>query len=320
MTDDFDDQHELPGALGIEARAADWLARKKFWNWSADDQLQLDAWLAQSPAHEIAFWRLQGTLARTERLAALRPAKAPMGWGPLLARVAAAMVLIGVVSAAGYFAYPSRPDGVAYATSVGGRETVVLSDGTRIELNTDTAIRVAETTDARTIHLDRGEAYFQVVHNAARPLVVYADERRITDIGTEFSVRREHNKLEVAVVEGKVNVDAPHDRHALLLTAGETMVATAKSISVTRKSERTLANDLGWRRGIVVFDGTRLADAVQEINRYNSRKIILTDANLANVTLTATITANDPEQFIRMARFLLGNRGGDAAGKILISQ
>ncbi len=319
MNDDLDDQLDAPGAIGIEAHAADWLARKQFWTWSVEDQTQLDAWLAESPAHEIAYWRLQGALARTERLAALRPGRTPRWRGSFLARIAAAVVLVTAL-VGGYWVYTSRPEGLAYATSVGGHETIVLSDGSRIELNTDTAIRVGEDASGRKIWLEKGEAYFQVLHDASHPLTVYADDRRITDLGTKFTVRRDSDRLEVAVMEGSVNFTAPQDAHALFLTAGETMVATSTSISVMRKSDHDLANELGWRRGMLVFNGTPLAEAVREINRYNRRKIVIADPKLENISLTATLSANEPEQFIRMTKYLLAQRGQKAGGKILISR
>ena len=209
----------------------------------------------------------------------------------------------------GLLIYTIRPEGVAYGTSVGGHETIILADGTRIELNTDSAIRVSELPGERRIRLEKGEAYFQVVHNAARPLVVYVDSRRLTDIGTKFSVRCDADKLTVAVVEGRVGYSSHHMTHPIQLTAGETMIATASAVSVARKTQHQLANDLGWRRGVVVFNGMQLVEAVREINRYNSRQIALLDPSLAGTKLTATVFTNDPEQFIRMTKFLLGLRG-----------
>jgi transmembrane sensor len=310
----FDETLEASGALAIEAQAADWLARKQFWSWNEADDAQLDAWLAQSPAHEIAFWRLQGALARTERLTALRPSRPPRRWLPVLPRVAVAVLMIAALVGA-YSLYTPKPKGTPYATSVGGHETIVLADGSRIDLNTDTAIRVSETSGERRIDLEKGEAYFQVVHDASRPLVVISGDGRVTDLGTKFSVRREPDRLVVAVVEGRVNYGAPRVAQPVLLTAGDTMIASANRVTVARKSQHELANELGWRRGIVVFNGTPLADAVREINRYNSRKIALADPKLANVKLTATVSANDPQQFIRMTEYLLGLRAEKADSK-----
>ncbi len=319
MKEAFDTSPAEVGALAIEAQAADWLTRRRFWDWSAEDQAQFESWLSQSPAHEIAIWRLEGALARSERLTALRPAKEPAPWRPVLARVAAAVLTVAVLAGT-YSIYATRPEGVAYATSIGGHEAIVLADGTRIELNTNSAIRVAESPSERRIGLEKGEAYFQVVHNAARPLIVYVDNRRVTDIGTKFSIRRDADKLVVAVMDGRVDYTSPHTTRPVLLTAGETMVATANAVSVARKTQHQLANDLGWRRGVVVFNGMPLGEAVREINRYNSHQIALLDSSLAGTKLTATVSANDPEQFIRMTKFLLGLRGEKSSNAFRLSQ
>ena len=61
----------------------------------------------------------------------------------------------------GYWVYTSLPEGLAYATSVGGHETIVLSDGSRIELNTDTAIRVGEDASGRKIWLEKAKPIFR---------------------------------------------------------------------------------------------------------------------------------------------------------------
>ena len=60
------------GAREIAERAAEWIARRSFESWNAQDQAEFDAWLAQSLAHEIAFLRMEAGWSKTERLTALR--------------------------------------------------------------------------------------------------------------------------------------------------------------------------------------------------------------------------------------------------------
>ena len=279
MSDALGHSSKSESALRIEAQAADWFDKKHFWAWTGEDQVAFEAWLAQSPAHEIAYWRLDGAWACAGRLSVLRlegPAqKKPALLGiAFLLPIAAAVILVTAL-ATGYWMYATRPQTTAFATKLGGHEIVTLSDGTRVELNTNTAIRVKYTANAREFWLEKGEAYFQVKHDPAHPLTVYADDRRITDIGTEFDVRREPHQLEVAVLEGRVGFDAtaaPKTASPLLLTRGDAIVATATDMSVVHKTDRELMNELSWRRGVLVFDGTPLADAAREINRYNRRR------------------------------------------------
>jgi transmembrane sensor len=160
-------------ATEIDLAAADWLQRKTFWNWAEADQAALDAWLAESEAHRVAFWRQSAMWARTERLAALRPSSKPRSGAqgerrsllPLLMRSVAA---IGAVAILGALAtnYAFKTNETPYSTTIGGSETITLADGTLIQLNTDTALRTRFDEHHREVILDRGEAFFQVTHDA----------------------------------------------------------------------------------------------------------------------------------------------------------
>ena len=90
-------------------------------------------------------------------------------------------------------------------------QAVRLADGTQVELNTNTRLHADVNGLSRTVMLDSGEAYFDVVHDAKRPFTVYAGNRRITDIGTKFSVFRDGDDVRVTVREGKVRVDVLHE-------------------------------------------------------------------------------------------------------------
>src|SRR6202000_3390292 len=109
--------------------------------------------------------------------------------------------------AASYWMMERSPPGNDYATEVGRLQTVRLADGSRMELNTHTRVHAEVTDKTRMITLDSGEAYFDVVHDARRPFVVYAGNRRITDLGTKFSVYRNGDDVQVTVREGRVKVD-----------------------------------------------------------------------------------------------------------------
>src|SRR5258708_31845445 len=95
-----------------------------------------------------------------------------------------------------------------YITEIGAREMVPLADGSKVELNTDTRIRTVVTKERRTVWLDRGEAYFEVVPDTSRPFVVLAGSRRITVVGTKFAVRRDGDEVQVKVPEAIVHVEA----------------------------------------------------------------------------------------------------------------
>jgi len=317
-------------AKEIEACAAAWLERSVCEGWSDEDQSQLDLWLASSLAHRIAFVRLRVAWSQTDRLAVLQPQNAPPSgrvripqvisfshmtrWAALAVATAAA---IGVM-----FVNWDMPQRVhVYATAVGGHEIVRLGDGSTVELNTDTSLRVAVNLDRRIVWLDKGEAYFQINHDPVRPFIVMAGNRRVTDLGTKFVVRREPNRLQVAVMEGRVWLDATAGKsQSALVSADQSAIATADTISVIRKPEAKLADRLGWRHGVLVFDNTTLADAVREFNRYNKRKLVVSDSVAAAQTIGGTFPKNDVNAFTRVTQEILGLRISDRGDEIFISR
>ena len=232
---------------------------------------------------------------------------------------AAALVAATGFAAAPYF---MKSRGQTYSTTVGGRETLALADGSRIELNTDTVMRVAMTHERRSVWLDSGEAYFQVKHDVQRPFVVMVGDRRIIDLGTKFVIRRDESRMKVAVLEGSVELDAvgaQADRVPKLLKSGDVAVATGNTVSISRKTQRTLANELGWQRGVLVFDNATLAEAAAEFNRYNREKIVIADPSAAQIMIGATLPQNDVQAFVRVAQKIFGLRVERQGDNIVIS-
>ena len=306
----------IGNAESIETEASHWLERRNFGEWGEGEQSAFDAWMLQSSAHEVAFLRLEAGWRRTDRLAALRAPgsavaenAAKFRISPIVLGIAASLAILAVIGVtAGKFFLP-REQIRSFATPVGGHEVVHFADGTRIELNTDTVLRARMTTDARTVWLEKGEAYFQVKHDAAHPFMVYVGSHRITDLGTKFLVRRDADRLEVAVEQGRVAFRASDEKsplQAALLSRGDAVVATAKSTLMEKMSPAELENELTWRHGVLVFRHTRLADAAAEFNRYNAVKLVIADPDAGNRLIGATFPINDVERFARVARDVLG--------------
>ena len=303
-------------AREIERDAAAWLERRERDDWQERDQAVLDAWLAQSVAHRVAFVRVDAAWGRTEWLGDLRPfapeqsAPERKRFSPAMMRIAAALAVVAVIGT-GTAAYLFQPRERIFVTPVGGHEIVSFADGSKIELNTDTVLRTRMTTDRRTVWLDKGEAFFQVRHDRNHPFIVMAGDHRITDLGTKFLVRRDPGRLEVALMEGRVRVGAadgkPQSQSALLMP-GDVVTATASTVFVTRESGDVLAHELGWRRGVLVFDKTPLADAAREFNRYNSEKLIIADPAVASITIDGTFPASNSQAFARVVHNALGLR------------
>jgi transmembrane sensor len=240
--------------------------------------------------------------------------------------VVAAVSLIAVTGIAAA-SYLLRAKDVTYATAVGGHRIVMLADGSKIELDTDTILRTAISSDRRIAWLDKGEAFFQIVHDASRPFIVIAGNRRVTDLGTAFMIRRDTARLEVAVVDGRVWFDAADGRatnngraQSVLLVQGDAAVATAGALSLTKKPPQQLLSELGWRRGVLVFNNTPLADAAAEFNRYNREQLVVADPAAGRMMIGATFRTSDVELFSRVTRTVLGLHVEKRGQEIVISR
>jgi transmembrane sensor len=317
-----------PSARDVKARAARWLMdRRLAENWSADEQAKLDEWLSQSSAHLIAYVRLEAAWNRTDRLVVLRhptpdigdPARRLFAW-PNLMKFAAAAGIVAALGAAS-LNYLQHRDERTFATAVGGHETVRFADGSRIELNTNTSLRARMNAQERIIWLDRGEAYFEVKHDPAHPFIVIAGDRRVTDLGTKFVVRRDASRLRVALLQGRVRLGLENSqRQTALLVPGDVAVATGNLMSVKRASEQSLSNELSWRHGALIFKHTTLGDAAKEFNRYNRQKLVIADEATARLRIYGTFRAQDAEQFARVTQDVLGLRLEIDADEIVISR
>jgi transmembrane sensor len=302
--------------------------------WTDADQAQFAAWLGQRSAHRIAYLRLDAAWNHAARMKALG-ARVPSGvipprrsWGDtrfprglrgdsvqardeepiatsrekrrwvsarLFVAAAAACVLVVLVGAdvhtAGFV-----PGGDRYITPVGGIDNVRLADGSRVTLNTDTSIRVILTAQERRVQLERGEAFFEVAKDKARPFIVYVGHKRVMAVGTQFAVRRNDSDIQVVVTEGRVSL--AETRSPIYLQAGD-IARTSKSEVLVRTNATSEAEKLlSWRRKYVVFDNTALADAVAEFNRYNTRKILIGDPAIAAIRIGGNFRATNTDGFI----------------------
>lgn len=303
----------LPNALDVEAQAALWLERRDRADWDASQQAAMDAWLAVSSAHRLAYLRLFAAWQQADRLAALhRPRLNRLMFmgrkaGPAALRLAAASAVVAAIGAV-VLDMSAKPRTQTFETPVGGHETLKLADGSRIELNTNTKVRVSFSAGQRQVWLDRGEAYFDVEHNAARPFTVVTGNHRVVDLGTKFVIRAERDALRVSLLEGRARFETQsvwNQPQTVLLTPGDVVVATKASLSMERHPERLLNDDLGWRRGMLVFDRTPLADVVAQFNRYNTKQLSVSGA-AAKMKINGTFPATHIDDFLHLARAVLG--------------
>jgi transmembrane sensor len=313
----------------IKAEAAVWVERRANSVWSESNQRELDAWIAASPAHLVAYLRADDIWKRADRLRALnRPlpmksdAEDKSSVKPIMLKIAAVFAVTALIGTGAAF-YLTRSHQETYSTTIGGRETLMLSDGSRIELNTNTSLRVGYNGSVRTVWLDRGEAYFSVAHDSAHPFVVMLGDRRVTDLGTKFDIRRDPGRTEVALLQGKARFDDAINSaqpRQTILAPGDVVTATANSVSLEQEPLHKLENQLAWRSGMLVFEHATLADVASEYNRYNRAKLVIADAVTAQLTISGTLPATDIGAFTRMATKLFGLHVEQREGDVVVTR
>lgn len=325
----------MSSAIDIEERAASWLVRRQEPGWSAADQAQLDTWLRESTSHEVAFLRLEYGWSKVDRLTVLRPPSAPhqdaedarpalanrRARRPLAWAAAAAVLLLGVALV---YSYRDLVAGDRYATAIGGHEIVPLPDGSRIELNTNTRVRTNFTAEARSVWLERGEAYFDVAREPSRPFVVYAGGRRVTVLGTKFSVRLDPgaNRVQLAVAEGRVKLEelsAAQRVPPMIALGGDKVIAEGTSMRVQSRSVESVSTDLSWRRGLLTFDRTTLAEAAGEFNRYSRKKLVV-EPGVAGIRIGGSFEAANVDGFARLLHDGFGLHIEESDSEVRISQ
>jgi len=320
---------QMTAAKNIRAQAAEWLERRDDPVYAHTDDAQLQAWLAESPAHEIAYWRLEAAWRHADRLSALRRSgfktviAAGRSLSPMLAKTAAVLIVLAVVGAgaATFFLHDTREQ--SFSTSVGGHESITLADGSQVELNTNTTLRVVDGAQTRQVWLDSGEAYFQIKHDRARPFVVLVGDHRITDIGTKFAVRRDTDHVEISLVEGRARLESASvwaKSQSAILSPGDLAIAGAHDLSVTKKPLHVFSHELAWRTGQLVFDHVTLAGAAAELNRYNRQQIVIADAPASLLTIDGTFPVNGVGKFTHAAEEVFGLRVEQLGDKTVISR
>ena len=213
-----------------------------------------------------------------------------------------------------------------YSTGIGEQRTVRLSDGSTVELNALSKVRVRLEKSVRQVDLVQGQALFHVAKDRARPFIVRAGSTDVRAVGTEFDVYRRSSGTTVTVVEGQVAVDEAQaaggsgavatSPMAILVSAGEQVTASPKQIVRRVKPDVTAAT--AWTAQKLIFEDTPLAEVAEEFNRYNSRKLLLDDV-LVGVQVSGVYSTSDPAALIGFLRAQRGLRVDESDQQVRVS-
>lgn len=324
---------------GATAEASAWFARQRVSPLTEADAAEFAGWLKADPANTAAWSEFERLWGRVEavrddpkilaiREEARRRAARRVGArsGGRFAAALAASVVLGAAIWWGLKERAIGPDAMpmlAHAslttptapalireasTQIGERALLVLADGSKVTLNTDSAVRADYTGRERRLTLLRGEAFFDVAKNPTRPFIVTAGSRQVIAVGTAFNVRLQDQQVRVTLVEGTVRIvptaipsaianSEKQPEPVVTLEAGSALVTGADGID--RVESLDTARATSWRSGKLVFEGDRLADVVAEMNRYSREKLEIADPALRDRKVSGVFEPTEGQAFAK---------------------
>lgn len=238
--------------------------------------------------------------------------------------------------------YRGQHSTFAFRTPVGERRQFKLPDGSRITLDADSALSVELTPGLRSLQLARGEAYFEVSKDAARPFVVRAGNALVRAVGTEFDVHMAADRTVVAVVEGKVKVTSEADpaigngasnRQRSRAAAKSRAAPALLAAQVSAGQAVSYANDAGlrelpaaeaslattWLNGRRQYRDEPLRYVLADIDRYTGRSIEIADDSTGDLKFTGTLDVDDSAAWIEGLSVALPVKIGETKdGRLLI--
>ena len=312
---------DFPASKMVEAQASEWLAKLDADVPSEPVLREFKAWVNASREHRQAFESLLDFWDDMNILTQVVPPRGEIASPDLSraeprpfwsgARLAACLATLLLLVLSAFWLRPEQQGPVIYATRVGEQREVELPDRTKVFLNTNTRLEVSYGDSKRQIKLARGEAYFEVFHNPARPFEVVAGKRLVRAIGTAFTVHVRQVDVEVIVTEGVVEIDrtepvslnirvanpqASSPQAAENSAAGLNAAVLVKAGNMASYDRQTLdqiklvvaqrlEEDLSWRQGMLLFSGEPLEQVVAEISRYTALKIIIPESKVRELQI-----------------------------------
>lgn len=332
----------------IYLEASEWLVEFRTGDAGPEDRRAFARWLRTSPEHVRAYlefaaiWNegnaldagrqfddetlvraalTEGNVFSLNQVATAPRQQVSAPWVPGTRLFAVAATLLVAVIGASVWLWVQRG---LYATEIGEQRSIALADGSHIELNARSKIRIRLTDTERRIDLLDGQAYFHVAKDKARPFIVTSASARVRAVGTQFDVYRKTNGTTVSVVEGTVAVlsntlrrdspvpepsdpGMPHNaagtrgqEREILLVAGKQAIITTQVTDLPEQPDVAAAT--AWTQKRLVFQSAPLIDVAEEFNRYNPRRLVIQSPALYDFHITGIFSSTDPAALLRFLK------------------
>jgi transmembrane sensor len=282
------------------AAALHWLAVLKDGTATPAEQRAFETWRAESAENARAWERANAVWERVGIVApAVRQRSSPMvadvslrqvpitrrGW----LRAAAGIAVVAGTGLAAAAAW-SRAE---YRTGPAERRTVMLPDGSSVELAGGSALSTSFGNSERRLTLHEGEANFTVARDPARPFVVVAARGEIRALGTAFDVKHFADRVVVAVTEHAVSVLHGDGSSPATVAAGQQVSYGAVGLGPVLPADIRIVE--AWRQDRLIFQESPLGDVIADLERNLPGRIFVTDARINAIPVTAVFDARQAD-------------------------
>jgi transmembrane sensor len=293
MNDKTDDTNAQPEEALEAARA--WVMRLSRSTVGETDWTDFNAWLDASEGNGKAYdqainlWSEYQAFANAPRLS--KPKGETRIWRryliPGLGIAAAVLLALPVTEA-------MTPPQV-FKTEKGETRTVWLEDGTRIDLNTASTVKVKLGWRTRQVEMADAEAVFDVAKDRRRPFVIAAGDEQIRVVGTKFNVRRRDGAQSVTVERGRVEVSARDGTQKVALTPGQRLDhIEGKSGALVRAFDPAIA--MSWRSGRLIYRDEPLSIVTADLSRLPGPAVRAADLATAKLRFSGVISARNSDE------------------------
>ncbi len=298
-------------------------------NWLVQDEANkrifaeyLDLWEKKLP-HKAEFDLAKGLQRLNHKIDQHEEhevkAHSSFGWRKIAASVTIFLAAsFGVYFLGKYSEWSSRNISyTARTTSSAERTTLTLSDGSVVQLNSNSALRYPETFKGfkREVYLT-GEAFFEVVKDSLRPFIIHTDDVTTQVLGTSFNVNTTNNLITVSVATGKVKVS--REKEIYLLLPAEKITYSALTNKMI-KSPANLEHELAWKNNTIIFEDTQLSEAAKKLEQTFGVKINFENNALEKCLITGKYTNVSLEKILRAMSFSTGMQFKIQEKRILLS-
>lgn len=294
----------------IIAQAADWLVKMQDQVLTEDEQSQLQQWCAQSADHQRAWQaaqQLNQSFNQVPEKLGLSVLSRKQAQRRNLIKAISVLLVIPTGSWLVYQHSPITSWAADYQTTTGELREITLTDGSKLMLNTRSAVNVVFDETQRLIELLEGEIQITTANDEllGRPFLVKTEHGQIRALGTVFTVRLSSEYSQVAVQQDAVEIHTAATDKVQRITAGQQSRFSKVDIEPVTASQPTTAT--AWTRQQLIVDNQSLAEVIAELSRYRkgwlrcdpavaqlrlSGVFQLTDTDIALSNITHTLPVN----------------------------